>query len=117
MSSGSGAPSTQPSISAPLQTFVQQQMEKYNVAVTPATQKIYADMSSLKDTMVENIDRGLIQNVGVNERVGTSKGSTALMRNCCVRGIAVLERGERIDLLVSSSCECGTRICSADASF
>ena len=41
----------------PLTAFLVKQLEKYNVLVTETHQKIYGDLSTLKDTMVENIDK------------------------------------------------------------
>jgi hypothetical protein len=43
-------PGVQPGASPPLQTFVTAQMDKYNVIVTDAHQKIYGDISTLKDS-------------------------------------------------------------------
>ncbi len=53
-----GAPAAAPG-EAPLTAFLVKQLEKYNVLVTETHQKIYGDLSTLKDTMVENIDKVL----------------------------------------------------------
>jgi len=51
-----GAPAAAPG-QPPLVSFLLKQLEKYNVLVTETHQKIYSDLSNLKDTMVENIDK------------------------------------------------------------
>jgi len=49
-------PGAQGSATPPLQTFLTAQLDQTNVAVTDAHQKLYGDIATLKDTMVENID-------------------------------------------------------------
>ena len=51
-------PGVQPGASPPLQTFVTAQMDKYNVIVTDAHQKIYGDISTLKDSQWKTKAKG-----------------------------------------------------------